>query len=615
MVAEIVETLSIYKIEEFGLKFGRLLDLGLCVQVLGETLELGLHKVLSESADGRFPATSRIWKTKQIIPFQVTNWKLWCLSERQMIQSNFDTTTLHFTSTLGRETQTLDHSSCNYNHCFARQLDEGNYQRRHVFEGCKCLDLQPDILSIIATLEAGEIPCIQISRPGSDLQNVEISVVSSGPFVAISHVWADGLGNSSANSMYSCQLLRLGNIVRQLSIDDNPCNQRSDTVIWIDALCIPVEPKFQWYRKASLSSLHRIYSTAHRVLVLDYALMNTLITSSLEEKLVRICISGWMRRLWTLQESVLGRTRIRFVFRDGIFRLPDNINARYHTIGVNAMRYIDQYLPPLIDHPVTRLFTHEQHDLSRTTISFGNLFASLMYRSTSKVEDEAICFASLLNLETNAFKRAETPAIQMRTFIDMLQEKGVKVPERFIFTGEDKIHFAGYRWVPSSFMSMRTVDVEFLLEDYANNRLVKFDEKGIYVRTAGFSIEFGSEDTVIDSHIKFCALDSVEVYTVWPQTRSGTSAPSRLWEEKICGSVPSNAAVLLSTEDRSQPSIRGVLVSKYLVECNLELSPVHFTSLLCPIHIWVSGNISDHTNSDLKAVGHVHDQNQLWCIG
>ena len=231
-----------------------LVDLFLCVQVLGESLELTIRNLWSQRIDEQFPVESSVWKYKQIVPFLRVNRKLWCRSELGMMHSNFDTTTLHFASTLVRDTITLDHSTCNYNHCLARQLDEMNYCRRHVVEGCSCRDLESDIQSIVATLNQGAIPCIRISNCDDQLESSQISVVASESFVAISHVWADGMGNPFKNSVYSCQVLRLMRLVDQLSKNEQLPIAESNTCIWIDTLCVPVDPKFQKYRKATISS-------------------------------------------------------------------------------------------------------------------------------------------------------------------------------------------------------------------------------------------------------------------------------------------------------------------------------------------------------------------------
>ena len=144
------------------------------------------------------------------------------------------------------------------------------------------------------------------------------------------------------------------------------------------------------------------------------------------------------------------------MFNGGIFKLPDSVSSRYHTIRINAARYLSRHLPDL-EHPAADPISHSMQDCKTATLNFANLFASLRYRSTSKPRDETICFASLLRFDTNIVFDSDSPALQMLKFIQSLQQAGLKVPERFIFTNEDKLPFQGYQWAPASFMELENV--------------------------------------------------------------------------------------------------------------------------------------------------------------
>ena len=59
-------------------------------------------------------------------------------------------------------------------------------------------------------------------------------------YVALSHIWADGLGNPFKNSLPLCQLNRLQNAVKNLQNHSEP-NIRGCS-FWVDTLC-PCWPK------------------------------------------------------------------------------------------------------------------------------------------------------------------------------------------------------------------------------------------------------------------------------------------------------------------------------------------------------------------------------------
>ena len=94
--------------------------------------------------------------------------------------------------------------------------------------------------------------------------------------------------------------------------------------IWIDTLCVPLDKET---RTIGIKNLKRYYSTASITIVLDAELM------ALEHKkcpegelLTRIALSGWMRRCWTYQEGIIASGRMRVLFKDGLYDLPETIS-------------------------------------------------------------------------------------------------------------------------------------------------------------------------------------------------------------------------------------------------------------------------------------------------
>ena len=164
------------------------------------------------------------------------------------------------------------HDSCTKTQCIADNIDESNYVTRHVQEDCSCSHIHADIEQLHAVLLDGGIPLVRITPCGeNELGNKQykLEVVkkrSNKPYVAISHVWADGLGNPQGNSLPHCQLeflheraLRLlcdkeyipgyddkvygplhSGAVRFAHFASNAVRRGDDSVLlWIDTLCIP----------------------------------------------------------------------------------------------------------------------------------------------------------------------------------------------------------------------------------------------------------------------------------------------------------------------------------------------------------------------------------------
>ena len=129
-----------------------------------------------------------------------------------------------------------DHGHCTDFAYNAGQIYE-NYQLRHQQEdyACKLLSILQASLETILMEEDRFL----ILRLDGDLHNLSTDIVEYTPgisYVAISHVWADGLSNPKKNSLNRCKLLHLREIVSKLYIDDLP---NDNPLIWLDTLGCP----------------------------------------------------------------------------------------------------------------------------------------------------------------------------------------------------------------------------------------------------------------------------------------------------------------------------------------------------------------------------------------
>jgi hypothetical protein len=70
-------------------------------------------------------------------------------------------------------------------------------------------------------------------------------------------------------------------------------------------------------RKKAIQKMFDVYEAAHWTIVLDADLMANNVGTDYLEPAMRITMSGWMQRLWTLQEGVMSRS-IFFLFEEGL---------------------------------------------------------------------------------------------------------------------------------------------------------------------------------------------------------------------------------------------------------------------------------------------------------
>ncbi|KAI0663620.1 hypothetical protein C8Q70DRAFT_370135 [Cubamyces menziesii] len=246
----------------------------------------------------------------------------WCINEVSLIPRDC----LFFTTLLDRP-RAKDHSGCGMVACGAYQTDEATYKTVHTHDLCdgSCEFVRVPTADLVGLLSQGKVPAVIIADVGS----IQVVDSSDYPYIALSHVWADGLGNPNDNALPSCQLRRLRGYTKQLSEahpwQDMPGGHKSVVAFWMDTLCIPVDPRMKQYRTKAIQLLEKTFHDAAAVLVLDRELeiVNSTTTPFLELG-IRILCSGWAKRLWTLQESTLAggaqsEDKIYFQMYDGPF--------------------------------------------------------------------------------------------------------------------------------------------------------------------------------------------------------------------------------------------------------------------------------------------------------
>src|SRR5262249_11470038 len=130
-------------------------------------------------------------------------------------------------------------------------------------------------------------------------------------YAIFSHVWADGFGNESDNSLPKCWLDLFSEILKQA--DPLPHTEQGlclDTLhyFWIDTLIVPTSKDHRDARRIALQEMHRMYASATCTIVLDAGLMSERTTGAkATETAMRITMSQWVTRLWTLQEAYLSK--------------------------------------------------------------------------------------------------------------------------------------------------------------------------------------------------------------------------------------------------------------------------------------------------------------------
>ena len=413
----------------------------------------------------------------------------WCPSQIEiLLRSSISLQPLYFFASLQDLVSSGRHRLCGIQKCVAYQTDVKEYKTQHLITECRCKELYVDSSRLIAVLSAGGLPVLRI-RTGRELDDLSLDIIASQPdthYVALSHVWADGLGNPKANSLPRCQLLQLSNLARRLKARLSLQIPQTELLLWCDTLCCPVNP--QWARNRVLADMKNIYEQATCVLVLDASLKSY--ESEImgpEEICARILTSGWMRRLWTLQEGALpavkGRLWVQFC--------DQAINLHPITQQMNKLLKNDLSRAELVIAILSRIrtfttfFDRDPNDLGA---DLGTVDEALQHRSVSVSSDEPLLVGTLLGLDvTKILNGSEETRIHRMWSLMPTAVRGL--PTDILFRLGPRLSEEGYRWAPSSMLYYEDENPVIETMREGENQGIP-TQYGLRVRLCGYSISF-----------------------------------------------------------------------------------------------------------------------------
>ena len=409
-----------------------------------------------------------------------------CPHSKLRLESHFTQDVMYYTTALKWPEDTREHVKCNTTECIALQVRDNKYPTKHL-DSCKgCLMVGPNAQQIRLTgeiLQHDGIPLIQVIGCGKG-SSVQLDIVEAPEkeYIAISHVWSDGLGNPHRNEIPQCQLEQLGQLTASCSGGYAP------VPFFLDTICVPLKNSL---RKLAIQRLKRTYQMAKDVLVLDSQLQKTsieIISSgpelALKEAAIRILNSGWMQRLWTFQEGRLAEN-LKYQFANQVidhmhivFRLtlsglagfdPIASQAAFHMISITEVTSALDYGPE---------FQKVSDVVGWRDICLQHVFNAVAWRSTSKAEDEVICLAPLLGVELNQF--LETDPEQ---HIPRLLLKLEMIPISLLFVPGKRHRAANFSWCPKSFLKSCCI-----YSTFQRSELGQCTAKGLRVNLPGWII-------------------------------------------------------------------------------------------------------------------------------
>lgn len=503
------------------------LEIDLSIRALGQLLATGVHYTGMFLKDS--PAPSMTFPGGNFASSRMRE-AGWCPSDIAMVSEYMSASSLYYASSLRRSQLHSDHSNCGRQLCLANEVDTTTYQTAHWNGDCTCDHVRVPVSTLIPIIAQKGIPLITITIAASGDPVLEISPYHEGQhYIAFSHVWSDGMGNLLQNSLPKCQILRLKVLVDELSWSkgrtwDN-LNKvqlgkfwrrlRGRTVaFWLDTLCIPVGREHQKYRSLAISLMYKTYVSAQDILVLDSELQKTPIPADPTETFLRVSVSGWMRRLWTLQESVLGR-RLQIKFQDGIVDLAaeynkenDSISRLKSRIGIGfencagspssdsrsfywkirSLRFLiveereRKFMGTFIENTPRERLDPAEEKSRKECFAILEAFVSSNYRSSLRKTDEHLCLSGLLGWDAACLSGVPTER-RMKTLLS----NRVLLPQGILFIAGPRMLDKGWRWALQNFGNNGSEQLSARLAA-RDGKPAKLCAKGLIVQYPGFII-------------------------------------------------------------------------------------------------------------------------------
>ncbi|KAF7179325.1 hypothetical protein CNMCM7691_008258 [Aspergillus felis] len=364
------------------------------------------------------------------------------------------------------------HERCKKTECVADNVDESLYVTRHLQENCMCEHLHANVEKLHEVLLDGGIPLVQITPRGEDEldnQGYEINIVKkrvSKRYVAVSHRARLLLTDKEYVPQYGIGPFRpLQSAAARFAHVAGKRRGDNSVLVWIDTLCIPHEHEV---RSLAIQRIRDVYVGAYRTMLLDSEIkqVDPRSASDLELVLRVLYCSGWIRRLWTLQEGLAAKSRLYVILSDkavNISTIADELFAKLsqgklpifqekiarYAAGVwyqyfqGSIEYASKFdrFVNVVTGPYFDIFVDGDASISQFKLLSWNWY-NVATRAASKDGDRVIVLAGVLNLDVKKILKVKGTDGRMWMLYAMLRE----FPTDVLFHDEPRFEFDGGRW-------------------------------------------------------------------------------------------------------------------------------------------------------------------------
>ena len=570
------------------------LSVKFCIASVGELFEHATNRAFEIEnlvLHNKCPAT---WGTQ----FGKTVWNErmqrsgWCPSQIETTTHTIlHLQSLYFLASMQSSVSNGRHGVCDSLKCIAYQTNLEDYATQHVSKACRCKELCVDMSSLNTVLNTGALPLLRISE-AETLDELTVELVASQPdsrYLALSHVWADGLGNAKANALPRCQLRQLRNFTQSLGAKLSSDEPQIELLFWCDTMCCPATPGES--KNRVLTKMKNIYEESTCVLVLDASIR--LFDSEAmgpEEICARIFSSGWMRRLWTLQEAALpaGKGRLWFQFRD------QAVNFRPLWQQIISLFNNDWSRRGLTTDILGRLKIFKTFFHLETGADLAMVDAAFQYRSVSIHSDEPLLIGTLLGLDVASIVNGSDQT-RIHRMWSLMPSVVRGIPKSILFRLGPRLEQEGYRWAPSTMLYHEETNVILETVRYGDDQGT-LTKHGLMVRLSGYQMSFPQHPSglpinhwnlMLDENLLYMRDHEASWYLV--RRRSPNANGDYLSKDRFSSTMRSRKnlwVTLLETDFLARSDSIQQTSTALLTKLIQEIEGVKYVHSYMHIHVW-----------------------------
>jgi len=334
------------------------------------------------------------------------------------------------------------------------------------------LEAKQDLARIV---NSGNIPLFRFYKAEERLELVEMTQSSKKSYAVFSHVWSDGFGSfNKKNEFNLCVLDMFSTLLDKITEGRSGSKSPIPNFFWIDTLAIPVQEEYTGERIKAIGQMHNIYTHAEYTIVLDLSLMGVPLGSGYSNPAMKITMSKWMTRMWTLQEAVLSKN-LYFNFHDRVCSMD-----RLEELFAEEDAVLHSCIPALSRtywHGILGPQRHDIHEKFRNNEAWqpkadflGKVWKAAQWRSTAHLVHETLALATMLNVDTKAFAGPSEFDEKTKEYRQKCDERMIDllslfsalapcpIPPGMIFLPGPRLAKKGYGWAPRTWLSSREID-------------------------------------------------------------------------------------------------------------------------------------------------------------